>query len=805
MKNRSHRFLSLLLCAVLMASLVVTPAYAAETHDHAHDHEIKVISAAQPDIAAFAAPMADTQADDTTGVPSGECKAGGAHEWVLGETHKGAVCSGADVGRIQCKKCGETRGSTADEHLWSNWETTAASCEQPGSRTRHCTRTGCSAVQTETVQPTGHKYRTVTKAATATTCTATYRECTVCGHIDGNTSPAHNWVKVSGDCTAIAVCSVCNTKNTSEKTYSQHKFGGEYIKTAEGHYQKCQNPNCEVTSAVTAHTAASVTGDCTKGTTCRVCGYEGVTGQQHDFSKNWVVSTNASGHVVRCSNPNCNVTMTVSHIPGATASCTEATKCTVCNYTISGGGAHAYGPISGGDNLGCIRKCTKCGAEEHISHTGENDDSDCTTAVKCTTCGYVLVPAYSGHDYSSTIWYSGGESGHYTTCVHPGCKFTVTQPHTGGTATCRSAAICAVCGASYGSKSAGNHDGGTEIRNAKAATVGAEGYTGDTYCLGCNQKIASGSTIPALAESHTHSYGSDWTKDSTGHWHACSCGDKKDVAAHTFQDGKCTACGEADPDYKETEGHIHTYSGVWSGDSQHHWHACTACGEKADQDVHRFLNGVCLECGMTFEQHKAEEKKEQAQEGNAPTVPVYEKFSDIAAGRWYTNDIQRIVDAGLMEGTSDTTFSPGSNLTRGQLVTILYRFVGEPSVSGGSRFSDVRATAYYAGAVSWAAASGVVEGSGGKFAPGKNITRQDLVTILWRYAKQAGYDMSSGSKVMNFKDQGKVASYAAEAMAWAYDKGIVEGSDNMLLPTATATRAQAAAMLVRFMNLPVPQ
>ena len=157
-----------------------------------------------------------------------------------------------------------------------------------------------------------------------------------------------------------------------------------------------------------------------------------------------------------------------------------------------------------------------------------------------------------------------------------------------------------------------------------------------------------------------------------------------------------------------------------------------------------------------------------------------------------------------MKGTSDTTFSPNLALSRAMLVTMLYRLESEPEVSADASFSDVSGDAYYAKAVAWAKEEGIVNGvTTTTFAPNDDVSRQELATILYRYAQMKGYDttLSDGDGLDAFVDQSDISAYAQEALAWAVDKTIVGGiGDSTLAPADGATRAQAAAMLVRFLE-----
>ena len=180
------------------------------------------------------------------------------------------------------------------------------------------------------------------------------------------------------------------------------------------------------------------------------------------------------------------------------------------------------------------------------------------------------------------------------------------------------------------------------------------------------------------------------------------------------------------------------------------------------------------------------------------------RFDDVKNGDWFYDDVNDIVERGYMNGVSDKLFAPNGALTRAMLVTILYRVDGQQPASTKSGFTDVVKGSYYEAAVNWAAEKNIVNGySATQFAPDDLITRQQLAAILWRYAKYKGVDVSAnGTTIPNFADRDQIASYAGEAMSWAYSRGIVNGvGGNRLDPNGGATRAQAAAMILRYLKL----
>lgn len=187
-----------------------------------------------------------------------------------------------------------------------------------------------------------------------------------------------------------------------------------------------------------------------------------------------------------------------------------------------------------------------------------------------------------------------------------------------------------------------------------------------------------------------------------------------------------------------------------------------------------------------------------------PTTPADKSFDDVKPGDWFYNEVLDMADNGYINGVSDRLFAPYENLSRAMLVTILYRMDGEKAVSGSSAFTDVVKGSWYDKAVAWASANGIVTGyDASHFGPNDYVTRQQMASILWRYAKYKSLDVAANGTVMpDFPDRGQIASWAGEAVSWAYSRGIMGGrSDGRLDPNGKATRAEAAVMLSRFLKL----
>ncbi len=176
-------------------------------------------------------------------------------------------------------------------------------------------------------------------------------------------------------------------------------------------------------------------------------------------------------------------------------------------------------------------------------------------------------------------------------------------------------------------------------------------------------------------------------------------------------------------------------------------------------------------------------------------------FVDVKS-HWAKEDIEWAYAKKYFNGVSDTRFLPEAAVNRGMLVSVLYRMEGSPA-AGTSRFSDVPGDAYYAKAVAWAESTGVVSGvSADKFAPSRNITRQELAAMLYRYAQYKGLNTSSRGNLDQFNDTASIASYAGTAMAWAVGTGVITGvTSSTLGPKGNATRAQSVVMLRRFSKL----
>ena len=174
-------------------------------------------------------------------------------------------------------------------------------------------------------------------------------------------------------------------------------------------------------------------------------------------------------------------------------------------------------------------------------------------------------------------------------------------------------------------------------------------------------------------------------------------------------------------------------------------------------------------------------------------------FTDMSTYDWFYEYVKYVYDNGIMDGIDVGVFGPGITTTRAMLVTMLYRVAGEPYVSGTNDFADVAANTWYTDAVTWASKNGIVTGVDvGVFNPNGAITREQLATILYRYAEYAGEDVSARASLSRFTDTGSISAYARDAMSWAVAEGILDGrTATELAPTGECTRAEVATMIAR--------
>ena len=223
------------------------------------------------------------------------------------------------------------------------------------------------------------------------------------------------------------------------------------------------------------------------------------------------------------------------------------------------------------------------------------------------------------------------------------------------------------------------------------------------------------------------------------------------------------------------------------------WRGHTFIGWDTERSLMNKVSGVYLTKDMTV--YASWRVDENPGTGANP-------FTDVSEKDWFYGDVMFVYENGLMLGTSKTLFSPHGTATRGMMATILWRMEGSPAPKGKNSFTDVEAGKWYADAITWTAENGIFAGYGkDKFGPDDPITREQLAAIFYRYADYKGYDLTVKGNLDKFKDADKITDYAKTAMQWAVGSGLMKGkSGNLLDPQGTATRAEIAAMLHRFIE-----
>lgn len=185
-----------------------------------------------------------------------------------------------------------------------------------------------------------------------------------------------------------------------------------------------------------------------------------------------------------------------------------------------------------------------------------------------------------------------------------------------------------------------------------------------------------------------------------------------------------------------------------------------------------------------------------------PPTTAHGNFSDVRPSDWYYDYVTRAVAEGLFSGVSENRFQPNGNMTRAMLATVLYRIAGQPEVKSKSPFTDVAAGQWYSDAISWAYENNIVNGvSATKFGVNGYVTREQLTTMLLRYANLCGCAGTERADLSGFSDHGRISAFATESMQWAVAAGIMGGDNGRLNPQGNATRAQCAKMLVCFLDL----
>ena len=459
---------------------------------------------------------------------------------------------------------------------------------------------------------------------------------------------------------------------------------------------------------------------------------------------------------------------------------------------------HSYGDWSK-DGTSHWHECTDTDCpnrEESITDKAAHvytDDTDTT----CDVCGYERTVTPPAHEHSYGDWRKDGTS-HWHECTDIDCpnrEESITDKashvYTDDTDT-----TCDVCGYER-----------TVTPPAPTEFIVTFDGNGGTPSVGSmtttDQKLTS---LPSASRSGSYSFDGWYTKKSGGtkittdtvfsanttvyaHWTYIGGGGGGYNPPVTYYTLRFETGGGSDiPSVRETYNayiDLTQYVPTWRGHTFIGWYS--------ERGLINKVSGVYLTKDMTV--YAGWRVDENPNTGANP-------FTDVSEKDWFYGDVMFVYENGLMLGTSKTLFSPHGTATRGMMATILWRMEGSPAPKGKNSFTDVEAGKWYADAITWTAENSIFAGYGkDKFGPDDPITREQLAAIFYRYADYKGYDLTVKGNLDKFRDADKITDYAKTAMQWAVGSGLVKGkSGNLLDPQGTATRAEIAAMLHRFIE-----
>ena len=420
------------------------------------------------------------------------------------------------------------------------------------------------------------------------------------------------------------------------------------------------------------------------------------------------------------------------------------------------------------------------------------DDADTT----CDTCGYERTITPPAHEHSYGDWRKDGTN-HWHECTDADCpnreesiKDKTAHVYDNDTDT-----TCNTCGYERTVTPPAHEHIVTFDGNGGTPSVGSMTTT--------NQKLPS---LPSASRSGSYSFDGWYTEKSGGtkittatvfhanttvyaHWTYTGGGGGGYNPPVTYYTLRFETGGGSD--IPSVQGTYNTYIDLTQYVPT--WRGHTFIGWYTERSLMNKVSGVYLTKDMTV--YAGWRVDENPNTGANP-------FTDVSEKDWFYGDVMFVYENGLMLGTSKTLFSPHGTATCGMMATILWRMEGSPAPKGKNSFTDVEAGKWYADAITWTAENGIFAGYGkDKFGPDDPITREQLAAIFYRYADYKGYDLTVKGNLDKFKDADKITDYAKTAMQWAVGSSLVKGkSGNLLDPQGTATRAEIAAMLHRFIE-----
>ena len=610
--------------------------------------------------------------------------------------------------------------------------------------------------------------------------------------IDGTEYPVNAPVTVTADITVKALWE--DAPPSHEHSY------GDWRKDGTSHWHECTDDDCPDREESIKDKAAHVYTD-DADTTCDTCGYERtitLPAHEHRYG-DW--RKDGTSHWHECTDDDCpdreeSIKDKAAHVYTDDAD----TTCDTCGYerTITPPAhEHRYGDWRK-DGTSHWHECTDADCpnrEESIKDKAAHvytDDADTT----CDTCGYERTITPPAHKHRYGDWRKDGTN-HWHECTDADCpnreesiKDKAAHVYTDDADT-----TCDTCGYERTITPPAHEHIVTFDGNGGTSSVGSMTTT--------NQKLTS---LPSASRSGSYSFDGWYTEKSGGtkittdtvfhanttvyaHWTYTGGGGGGYNPPVTYYTLRFETGGGSD--IPSVQGTYNTYIDLTKYVPT--WRGHTFIGWYSERSLTNKVSGVYLTKDMTV--YALWRVDENPGTGANP-------FTDVSEKDWFYSDVMFVYENGLMLGTSKTLFSPHGTATRGMMATILWRMEGCPAPKGKNSFTDVEAGRWYADAITWTVENGIFAGYGkDKFGPDDPITREQLAAIFYRYADYKGYDLTVKGNLDKFKDADKITDYAKTAMQWAVGSGLVKGkSGNLLDPQGTATRAEIAAMLHRFIE-----
>ena len=664
--------------------------------------------------------------------------------------------------------------------------------------------------------------------------------CTNCGKEYGDLAP-HQLTKVeakAATCTEKGnmkywQCSVCEknfsdenggteiTKVETEKNADNHSGTLEWTTTATTHEKKwscCnvvvvasephewENGRCSECGYECAHTGGEAT--CTAKAKCETCGkaYGDLAPHQLTKVEAKAATCTEKGWNAYSTCSRCNYTTyeeipaqghQMTHYPAVAATCAaqgsvEYWHCADCNKN--------FNSATGGAVLATVTTVENPNKHSNLRHIAAKAATETTEGNMeywhCEGCGkyYKDANATTEISYNDTVisklnhthtwgdWVSNGNGTHTRNCS--GCTATETKDCSGGEATCKDKAVCTVCRQSYGTVDTANHTGLTHI-DAVDATEAANGNIEYWYCDGCGKYYKDADATKKISH-----------EDIITTWSAVP------ATGLTLSKKELTLVpGDKIPLTATVTPTNSTDPVTWSS------------SDPAIVTVNDTGEVKAVDYGTAVITARAGSKTAICTVYVVCTTEqTCVSYTDVPVAEWYHSAVDYVTGQGIMQGNGNKDFAPEETLTRAQMSQILYNCEKEV-VNGGKEpklgeantiFSDVEDKEWYATAVKWAASNGIVEGDGeadgNTFRPNDPVNREEMVTMLYRYmvtfSKKLPLPATGAEEWKDFPDSKNVADWAEKPFAWAVHYGIINGDDGRLNPQNTATRAQAAKIVM---------